>query len=101
MSAASSRYRRSASMADTDIDLDNRPVLHQRPEPVRGGAEVSAIGELCHIGRLFYQRGWSVGTSSNYSVVLGRHPLRLLITASGKDKSALSESDFVIVDEEG
>lgn len=56
---------------------------------------------LCDIGRLFYDKGWSYGTSSNYSVVLSRDPFRLLITASGKDKRALSPHDFVIVDEFG
>ena len=53
------------------------------------------------IGRRFYARGWSVGTSSNYSVVIGRDPLELLITASGKDKGQLSSSEFVRVDRFG
>lgn len=56
---------------------------------------------LVDIGALFYERGWSYGTSSNYSVVLQRQPLRVLITASGKDKRALTTDDFVIVDETG
>ena len=60
--------------------------------------EVSA---LIDIGSLFYQRGWSVGTSGNYSVVLGREPLRLLITASQRDKRALTVADFLVVDESG
>jgi methylthioribulose-1-phosphate dehydratase len=53
------------------------------------------------VGLLFYEWGWSFGTSSNYSVLLSREPFRLLITASGKDKSQLSADDFVIVDEHG
>lgn len=56
---------------------------------------------LQQVGALFYQRGWSVGTSSNYSVVLSRDPLRLLITASGKDKGQLRSDDFVIVGADG
>src|SRR4051812_26995951 len=56
---------------------------------------------LQDVGALFYSRGWSVGASSNYSVVLGRDPLKLLITASGKDKRALARGDFLIVDERG
>lgn len=56
---------------------------------------------LCDIGRLFYEKGWSYGTSSNYSVLLSREPFRLLITASGKDKRALTAADYVIVDEAG
>ena len=50
---------------------------------------------------MFWQRGWSVGTSSNYSVVIGRDPLRLLLTASGKDKGRLTRGDFVVVGEDG
>lgn len=56
---------------------------------------------LIDIGRLFYQRQWSVGTSSNYSTKLRVDPLKVLITASGKDKGALTQDDFVIVDSSG
>ncbi len=50
---------------------------------------------------LFHENRWSYGTSSNYSVVLGRDPLRLLITASGRDKSKLAPGDFTVVDDTG
>ena len=60
-----------------------------------------AIGQLRAIGREFHARSWSLGTSSNYSVVVSREPLELLITASGKDKSALGPDDFVRVDAAG
>ncbi len=53
------------------------------------------------IGNRFWKRGWSLGTSSNYSVVVNRDPLQLLITASGKDKGNLGTEDFVIVDAVG
>lgn len=56
---------------------------------------------LIDTGKLFYQRQWSVGTSSNYSMKLSDVPLKVLITASGKDKGALTQDDFVIVDETG
>lgn len=59
------------------------------------------IESLRETGALFYQRGWSVGTSSNYSVVLDASPLELLVTASGKDKGRLTPRDFVRVDEDG
>ncbi len=59
------------------------------------------IDQLRAIGREFHGRGWSLGTSSNYSVVVSRHPLELLVTVSGKDKSALGRDDFVRVDSEG
>ncbi len=57
-----------------------------------------AIEQLRETGRLFYGRGWSVGTSSNYSIVLSDDPLELLITASGKHKGNLQPNDFVRVD---
>jgi methylthioribulose-1-phosphate dehydratase len=60
-----------------------------------------SIEQLRAIGREFHSRSWSLGTSSNYSVVVSRDPLRLLITASGKDKSALGPDDFVRVDATG
>ena len=60
-----------------------------------------SLDALRTVGRKFHGRGWSLGTSSNYSVVISREPLELLVTASGKDKSALSRDDFVRVDSSG
>jgi methylthioribulose-1-phosphate dehydratase len=59
------------------------------------------IDALRAIGREFHGRGWSLGTSSNYSVVVSREPLELVVTASGKDKSSLGRDDFVRVDAAG
>ncbi len=59
------------------------------------------INGLRRVGHQLWNRGWSLGTSSNYSVVIDRNPLRILITASGKDKGHLEPNDFVIVDEHG
>lgn len=56
---------------------------------------------LRETGEYFHSRGWSLGTSSNYSIVVDREPLRLLLTASGKDKGRLGPDDFVLVDELG
>ena len=74
---------------------ENFPVGH----PLAGFEE--QIDQLRECGRLFHSRGWSVGTSSNYSVVLSRDPLELLVTASGKDKGKLESTDFVRIDAEG
>jgi methylthioribulose-1-phosphate dehydratase len=60
-----------------------------------------SIEGLRHVGHHFWTRGWSLGTSSNYSVVVEREPLRLLLTASGKDKGHLGPNDFVLVDADG
>lgn len=63
--------------------------------------DAAKIDDLRDCGRLFFSRGWSVGTSSNYSAVAQREPLQLLITVSGKDKGRLGPDDFVRVDEFG
>jgi len=60
-----------------------------------------AAARLVDIGRRFYARGWANATSGNYSAVVSRDPLRLVITASGADKGGLTVDDFVIVDEAG
>lgn len=59
------------------------------------------IDELRETGAYFHGRGWSVGTSSNYSVVLQRDPLELCVTASGMDKGRLERCDFVRVGADG
>jgi len=56
---------------------------------------------LMETGRMLHTRGWSLATSSNYSVVLSKEPLELLLTASGKDKGRLTPDDFVLVDADG
>ncbi|MEM8732592.1 MAG: methylthioribulose 1-phosphate dehydratase [Planctomycetota bacterium] len=60
-----------------------------------------AIQGLQRAGRIFWERGWSRGTSSNYSVVVEKDPTHLLVTASGMDKGNLGPDDFVLVDAEG
>ncbi len=56
---------------------------------------------LIAAGQDFWRRGWSLGTSSNYSVIVDRDPLTLLLTGSGYDKGALLPDQFVLVDDEG
>lgn len=60
-----------------------------------------SVEKLQDIATLFYRRNLSLGTSSNYSILLRREPFALLVTASGKDKRRLKSSDFVVVDEAG
>ncbi len=69
-----------------------------RPIGVQFAAQVRRLQQ---IGSEFHGRGWSLGTSSNYSTVVNREPLQLLLTASGKDKGRLGDDDFVLVDESG
>lgn len=61
----------------------------------------STIDGLRATGHQFWNRGWSLGTSSNYSAVIEREPLQLLVTASGKDKGHLGPNDFVVCDAHG
>ncbi len=56
---------------------------------------------LVEIGRNFYNRGWVLGTSGNFSAVINRDPFRLAITASGVDKGNLVPSQILEVDREG
>ncbi len=62
---------------------------------------IELAGLLAETAKGFYQRGWVLGTSGNFSAVVSPEPLRLLITASGMDKGQLTAQQFVQVDGEG
>jgi methylthioribulose-1-phosphate dehydratase len=57
--------------------------------------------QLVEVGRRFDSRNWVLGTSGNFSVVLGRDPLRVLMTRSGVAKGSLTADGFVEVDADG
>jgi methylthioribulose-1-phosphate dehydratase len=61
-------------------------------------SDASVAIRLVEAGRRLERRGWALGTSGNFSVVVASDPLRLAITASGIDKASLSERDVVEVD---
>lgn len=56
--------------------------------------------ELADAGREFYRRGWVLGTSGNFSALLARKPLRLVVTASGMEKGKLDETNFLELDDD-
>jgi methylthioribulose-1-phosphate dehydratase len=56
---------------------------------------------LAEAAKGFYQRGWALGTSGNFSAVVSQDPLRLVITASGFDKGRLTTNQFVQIDSDG
>jgi methylthioribulose-1-phosphate dehydratase len=56
---------------------------------------------LAVVGRRFYDRGWALGTSGNFSAVVSRSPLRLAITASGVSKRELAASQILECNERG
>lgn len=57
--------------------------------------------QLAKIGQSFYALGWVLGTSGNFSAVISRTPLRLAVTASGKDKSLLTPDHILQMDGDG
>ena len=65
------------------------------------GAFDEVAARLAEVGRFLHARGWVLGTSGNLSAVVSREPLRLAITASGKDKGALDSEHFLEIDEAG
>ena len=60
---------------------------------------------LIDAGRWIYARGWCPATGGNFSARSqtddSSHTSRYLVTASGRDKGALTEQDFLEVDDEG
>jgi methylthioribulose-1-phosphate dehydratase len=66
---------------------------------VSGSTEISR--RLAEIGRRFDARGWVLGTSGNFSVVVNREPLRLAITSSGISKGELTADSIVEIDHAG
>jgi methylthioribulose-1-phosphate dehydratase len=68
---------------------------------VTGSALEQAGHELAAEAARYAAAGWMPGTSGNLSVVLARRPLRLAVTASGRDKALLSPTDVVLVDQHG
>ena len=67
-----------------------------------GSSKATSVAPaLARVGRRFYARGWTLGTSGNFSAVVSRRPLRLAITASAANKGTLRASQVVEVDERG
>jgi methylthioribulose-1-phosphate dehydratase len=60
-----------------------------------------AAAHLVRIGRRFDARGWVLGTSGNFSVVVQQQPLRLAITRSGTHKGELTADDILEVGDAG
>ena len=60
-----------------------------------------AADRLIRIGQRFDARGWVLGTSGNFSIVLEEEPVRLAITKSGTQKGELTANDILEVGEDG
>ena len=57
--------------------------------------------QLVRVGRRFDERGWVMGTSGNFSVVIGQDPLRLAITPSAAFKGDLQADQILEMDDRG
>ena len=60
-----------------------------------------AAARLVRIGQRFDGRGWVLGTSGNFSIVVDEEPVRLAITRSGTHKGELTPGDILEVGEDG
>jgi methylthioribulose-1-phosphate dehydratase len=60
-----------------------------------------AVEYLVRLGQDFHRRGWALGTSGNFSVVVERQPLRLAITSSSVDKGRLAADQILEIDDNG
>ena len=61
----------------------------------------SVATDLIKVGHRFYHRGWVMGTSGNFSVVLAHSPLQLAITASSVHKGTLLPAQILKLNERG
>jgi methylthioribulose-1-phosphate dehydratase len=57
--------------------------------------------QLCELASACYARGWAVATSGNFSAVVARDPLRVLISPSGAHKGALAPESLIQIDQAG
>ena len=64
-------------------------------------SRMNAAEHLVQLGRDFYRRGWVLGTSGNFSAVIGRDPIRIAITASSLDKGQLKPENILQIDSDG
>lgn len=80
-----------SAQPSADGDVQHKPTIDS----------IATCEMLMALGKEFHGRGWSLGTSSSYSVLVNDDPFELLITASGKDKSCLTEDEFVLIGDDG
>jgi methylthioribulose-1-phosphate dehydratase len=76
-------------------------VRHRRKNRIVKPVSADVVEQLADVGRRFDARNWVLGTSGNFSVVVGRDPLRLMMTRSGASKGALTAESLLEVDADG
>ena len=78
-----------------------RRAIRNSAEPDERKTFREFAASLAAIAREFHGRGWALGTSGNFSAVVSRDPLRLAITPTGADKSALAAAAILQVEAGG
>ncbi|WP_394832302.1 methylthioribulose 1-phosphate dehydratase [Pendulispora rubella] len=71
---------------------------HHASKAAAANLEAAATA-LVAVGRDFYGRGWALATGGNFSTRLGEGSM--MITASGREKGALTPQDMVVLDLDG
>lgn len=71
------------------------------PSATSNERERAIAFRLAALVRAAYARGWTLGTSGNFSAVVDASPLRLVITPSGADKGEVHGGDLVVIDGSG
>ncbi|MFN6340562.1 MAG: class II aldolase/adducin family protein [Cyanobacteriota bacterium] len=78
---------------------DHSPLTAELPPLQEQELEVGEA--LCEVMASIHRRGWCEGTGGNFSAVLARSPLALLMAPSGVDKGAVTPEHLIVVDGEG
>ncbi len=65
--------------------------------PLEDGIHIRS--DLIATTRRLHQRRWCDGTGGNFSVVLKRDPLRVLMAPSGVDKGRMEVDDLIVIDD--
>src|SRR5438132_7105064 len=68
-----------------DLDIGRAPLDSSAAAALSRAVPEDPRAALAELARAAHARGWALGTSGNFSAVLGRDPLRLAITPSGVD----------------
>lgn len=81
------------------------------PRPARADAAAGSIAALAGVAEqalqlsetmaALHRRGWCDGTGGNFSCVISRDPLQLLMAPSGVDKGSVSPDELIVVDAGG
>ncbi len=60
-----------------------------------------AARDLVEVGKNFYQRGWVLSTSGNFSAVFSEDPVCIAITPSGVEKGSMRPEEILAVGADG